>query len=573
MTQITTVEAAGSPHRRTPSVPSFTSIDWRSGAAIFAVMLVLRVIYAFHFRFDTDEPQHLHVVWGWAHGHLQYRDIFDNHGPIFHLLCVPLFRLLGERPDILIPMRLAMIPLFGISLWCIYQIGTALASRQVGIWAAILCGFYPEFFLTSSEFRTDNLWTVLWLLALVTAVRMPFTAKRAFIVGLLLGAAFAVTVKTGLMIGSLGLTAAVITGARWFGGKKPDWKFIGTRACAGAAGLMVVPCLVMSFFAAHRALKEFIYCNVSHNLVPRAQNWQQIDAHFLWFPIFAVIVLSVLRFIKLATRDEIVTRRWYLVFTAGFYFSALKTFFPTLSRQDDLPVIPLASLVIVLCCFLLHRHLTSRPRLQSVMAHGLFPVFLAAEIITLVVTVPFSKNNTQRDIAMVADVLRATEPNDFVMDATGETIFRMRPFYYALEAFTKVRMERGLIQDEIADRLIATRTAVVRLDGLTSAAQAFVRHNYVKTGNDLYMPGQSLQQWNGPIPGSVSFEIAIPGRYEVVSNGDKEAVGKLDGTPLNGPRMLESGPHTFAREDKQTGTLFVFWDEALRRGFSPYKKH
>ncbi len=207
------------------------------------------------------------------------------------------------------------------------------------------------------------------------------------------------------------------------------------------------------------------------------------------------------------------------------------------------------------------------------MVHGLFPVLLAAEIITLVMTVPFWKNNTQRDIAMVADVLRATEPKDFVMDATGETIFRMRPFYYALEAFTKVRMERGLIRDEIADRLIATRTAVVRPEGLTDAAQAFVRRNYVKTGNDLWMPGQTLQHWDGPVPGSVSFNIVIPGEYKVLRAGDKEAIGKLDGTPLDGPRKLESGPHTFAREDNQTGTLFVFWNEASRRVFSPFKKH
>ncbi len=560
------------PEQLSPAESPFTSIGWRSGVVIFAVMLVLRIIYACHFRFDTDEPQHLHVVWGWASGHLQYRDVFDNHGPLFHWLCVPLFRVLGERPDILIPMRLAMIPLLGVSLWCIYRIGTALFSRQAGIWAAILCGFYPEFFLTSTEFRTDNLWTVLWLLALVTAVRIPFTTQRAFIVGLLLGAAFAVTVKTGLMIGSLGLTAAVITGARWFGGKKPDWKFIGVRACAAAFGLIIVPSLVILFFATHGALKEFIYCNISHNLVPRAQNWRQIDAHFLWFPIFTALVLGALRFIKLAALGEIVIRRWYLVLTAGFYFSALKTFFPTLSRQDDLPVIPLASLVIVLCCFLAQKHLALRPRLQSLMTHALLPVFFAAEIISLIATVPFWKNNTQRGIAMVADVLRATEPSDFVMDATGETIFRMRPFYFALEAFTKVRMERGLIRDEIADRLIATRTAAVQLEGLTGAAQAFVRGNYVKTGNDLYMPGQVLQHWDGPTPGSISFNIAIPGQYEIVRVGDKEAIGKLDGTTLDGPRMLESGPHTFAREDHQTGTLFVFWDAALRRGFSPFKK-
>ena len=43
-------------------------------ACLIAVSLVaLRVVYAFVYRVDSDEPQHLHVVWGWANGLLQYR--------------------------------------------------------------------------------------------------------------------------------------------------------------------------------------------------------------------------------------------------------------------------------------------------------------------------------------------------------------------------------------------------------------------------------------------------------------------------------------------------------------------
>jgi len=42
------------------------------------VVLLLRIVSVFHYHFDSDEPQHLHVVWGWTHGLLQYHDIFDN---------------------------------------------------------------------------------------------------------------------------------------------------------------------------------------------------------------------------------------------------------------------------------------------------------------------------------------------------------------------------------------------------------------------------------------------------------------------------------------------------------------
>src|SRR5882672_279776 len=56
---------------------------------VLGAMLALRFLYAGHFEYDTDEAQHLHVVWGWTDGQLAYRDFFDNHAPFFHLLCAP----------------------------------------------------------------------------------------------------------------------------------------------------------------------------------------------------------------------------------------------------------------------------------------------------------------------------------------------------------------------------------------------------------------------------------------------------------------------------------------------------
>src|SRR5437588_7535642 len=79
-----------------------TTLERVTFAVIVAALIALRIAYAFVYRLDSDEPQHLHVVWGWANGLLQYRDLFDNHSPLFQMLCAPLFKLFGERADIII---------------------------------------------------------------------------------------------------------------------------------------------------------------------------------------------------------------------------------------------------------------------------------------------------------------------------------------------------------------------------------------------------------------------------------------------------------------------------------------
>src|SRR5882724_3994814 len=95
----------------------------RLAMALIVAAAFLRALYAFRYRVDTDEPQHLHVAWAWAHGLVQYRDVFDNHMPLFHLLTAPLVRALGERADIVPVMRLAMLPGYALVLWCTYRLG------------------------------------------------------------------------------------------------------------------------------------------------------------------------------------------------------------------------------------------------------------------------------------------------------------------------------------------------------------------------------------------------------------------------------------------------------------------
>src|SRR5436190_4088003 len=109
-------------------------IEARLIAALAAVSVVLRALAFFNYRFDSDEPQHLHVAWGWMAGLLQYRDVFDNHAPLFHMLTAPLLCAIGERTTVLFFMRAPMLVFWAIALAGTYVIARRFYSLRVAAW-------------------------------------------------------------------------------------------------------------------------------------------------------------------------------------------------------------------------------------------------------------------------------------------------------------------------------------------------------------------------------------------------------------------------------------------------------
>src|SRR5439155_9555432 len=145
------------------------------------------------------------------------------------------------RAEILYLMRLAMIPLSVAALWGAYQLGCVLFSRRVGLWAAVFTGLLPGYFFCSGEFRTDDLWTALWLLALAVAVRGRLTWKRGLGVGFILGTAVGVSMKTTLLLASFGVAVLAAASLTAKDRARPVLCRLSLGAVAALAGLVVVP--------------------------------------------------------------------------------------------------------------------------------------------------------------------------------------------------------------------------------------------------------------------------------------------------------------------------------------------
>jgi hypothetical protein len=530
--------------------------EHRTAVAVVLASFALRLLYAEHASFDTDEPQHLHVVWLWSKGLVGYRDFFDNHTPLFHWLAVPLVRAVGERPELLIWARHAMLPIVGVLLYAVHRLATRVFSRRVALWTVATLSVFPSFVYDSIEFRPDVAWAALWIGALAVLLGAPSTVPRALAVGAAIGTALAISVKTIFLVPPL--VGAIVVVAI-LEGRRPDVIHPASLA-ALVAGFAVVAGALVATLHHLGALSDAYRCLVAHN-ASSASLWSARIARTLLFVVtFPVLVLAARRSLARAVANA--EAQTVLLLVTGLYYTTLNAFVPLVPTQTLLPFYPTA--VLVTCGFGLAA-LDRRPGWQGRGAAVLGAVAVGELALVLLASPPL-RDRTRFERALVADVLRLTGPNDTVMDLKGESLFRRRPVYAVLENVTEERIRRGDIVDDIADRMISAGTfvAVVDSERFPPAARRFLNDNYVPVGH-LRVAGKFLVP---DADGTSRFEIVLPGRYAIVSPFGSVA-GILDGEPFEGSRALAAGAHRFRRTNGPQ-VLGLVWADAVDAGYSPF---
>jgi hypothetical protein len=550
-----------SPSER-PFVNQISRLEGWFAIALFALLLVLRVLYAFHYRIDSDEPQHLHVVWGWTQGMIPYRDYFDNHSPLFQMLCAPLFAALGTRADIIVPMRLAMIPLFGVSLFLLARIAGSLISARAGLWAAVFAGVAPRFFFVTTEFRPDDLWAVLWLSVLFASISGEITVRRAIVIGLLLGTSFCISAKTLLLAVSLALGTCTILICQFCLGRKIAWPRIFQLSFFIVAGTTILPIMFSLFFMLHGAFSPMFYCIVTHNIVPVSSGPALFLSDVLkWIGFAAIPVGLGVYLFRRCSGDVRKTWTLWIWFVTVFYYVTLKTCWPILATEDYVNFDPLfMGILAAIVVSVPDQWPLVFGRLRLIM-----PVAAALLALGLIIKSesPFS-DQTKEKISMVATALQLTEPSDYVMDSKGETIYRRRPFYYILEGLTGRRIKAGLIPDTIPEKLVETVTPLATVRRMPRVAAAFIRKNYIPVAFRLSVLGQILTADNE----TFGFDIAVPSVYSVIAEFGSFS-GTLDGKNISGPVRIEAGHHEIRRVSGP-GRVAIFWARAAEKGYHPF---
>ncbi len=542
---------------------------WPWVALLATLFLAARVYCATVFRVDSDEPQHLHVVWGVARGLVQYRDIFDNHSPLFQLLCAPLFRAFGERADIVVVMRLAMVPLYFGALACIYLLCSRLFSRQCGVLATLFTAVHPRFFCTSLEFRPDNLWVFCWLLALAALLCIRRHRAQWFLSGLLLGACFSVSMKTTVMALDLAI-AGILT---WLLCRTSETRISLVRFAKDTmlflSGLVLIPGALLHRFEARGALANLYYCLIQHNLIAATERAHWIDLRgFAVLAAFAAILWWCRRIIRTGGGQPLVARRVFLLLAGGIYPVLLFIVWPLVTREDYLALLPMIGMVLAPALIAVLQKLRER-RPQFAWTASAVPACLVLALLALDLrAVKPWRNRTRFQESFVANALKLTDPGDFVMDPKGEMIYRDRPFYFVLEEMTRWRFKRGRLTDDLPERMIAHSVCVAAKNGERYPGRTvkFLKENFIPVSFRLLVAGKILTPApaNAPTP----FQIAIHARYALLGAGDSGAI-LLDGKKYEGPVTLAPGPHTI-QAPAGTGRVALVWAQAIERGFKPF---
>ena len=488
---------------------------WLAAGATIAIRLWFLVVQ----KIDSDEPQHLHIAWAWTNGLVQYRDVFDNHLPLLHMLFAPVMALMPESSSIFLLMRLAILPFaIGCAVLLFIFARPHFGTRTAAI-AALLFSVMPPWLSISVEFRNDTLWIFFWLLGLVLLTRGKLHWA---------GVAFALSLLASIKAVPLLLAHALALATH--GHLNRETLKTGLRLAAGAAVPLV---LTLSWMYAAGAFDEMVYGTLLFNAAAPVHPARRISGA-LGFAIVAGVI-------GISRRSEILPPQrvdTHLLYFAIWYAALLLGFWPILTPRDFLPLVPLAAIAIAV----------KLPQRRMAVA----AVLLAAAVYSYIDARLWRKEDRTRE-QFVDAAVRLTSEDDYVFDLKGDAVFRRRAASYVYEDVGRALTANGKIPDRGPEEISAAQCCAAIRDSthLPPRTRAFLNQHFV---------GDGLLRFCGTEVRGSSFEIAVPQTYAVIARDPSRV--EIDGLPYRGPRPLAAGRHTLSNGGNDR--VRVIWSRAAK---------
>lgn len=478
-----------------------------------ASSLIVRAAFIVFHPLDSDEPQHLHVAWAWSRGLVQYRDVFDNHFPLLHLLFAPLMRLMPESSSVFLLMRCAIAPVAIACSWLVFKIGEPLIGRRAAIVAAITFSVLPPWLPYSVEFRNDILWIFFWLAALACA-------ERPFLRGICAALCLLASIKALPLFLAHALAFASI--------RQPfAWK----RIACGFAIPLAIAAIAFQWLGAFDAM---LYATLFYNIALPVHAARRIGGAISFGVIAPVLALRVPeRF-----------RNAHLVYFALWYPILLLCFWPSITPRDFLPLAPLVALG-----FGDVRQALSLSRREGQAESLSYTIFILA----VLASITFAQPRQSAGRASVVDAAVAlTSQDDLIYDLKGETVFRRRPVFGIYDIVGRALTGNGTLPDRAPEQMAARGCciAIADMSYIPPRTRAFLNAHFIGHG-PVRVCGADVRDG--------AFVIAVPQVYAVVAREPSRVA--IDGVPYAGPRFLDAGRHTLTSTEHN---VRVVWWRAVR---------
>ncbi len=516
---------------------------------LVAFLILVRLVAVFRFQHDIDESQNLHIVYGWIEGELPYRDRFDNHAPLFAWMFAPLAWVIGENPNIVIFARLALFP-FGLGgLYFIFRIAQKLADRDVAWWTVALCLALADWSLKSVEFRPDVIWLLFWFGALWLLVRRLDGIKwwDVAAIGGLLGVALLASIKTTLLVPSLGLACVMAVCFCPALQKQLSFPKALGLALIAFCGFLIPPLIGFGALIANGvepAQIQFCLFEVNQSTFEPLR-WAAAGGLLVVMGVAAVAIFRGGDFRAAITGILFVSASTFLIL--------LLAMAPEVRKQTLLVAYPL--LILLGLTFVRKFDRIGRIWRPIVVAAW------AAAFVHFVVESSLWHDGMGAQRQLLTQVLQLTDGDEYLFDGRGETIFAERPVYLAFVAVTTDAVEDGRLDSPDPNGLVSAPTSVAigSLDGLPKAFRRYLDAHYLLASDGgLRVSGMILKPTWKDGKWTQDVSIALPGSYVIVKNN----------AVVDHVEIILPGPHTFDfGADRTRG--FLIWEEAWTDGFRP----
>jgi hypothetical protein len=110
--------------------------NWLIGfLALLSILIVFNSACRF---FDHDEFEHLHTAWYLQQGDLPYRDVYQNHHPLFWPLLLPLLEVFGHSVAAVMSGRVLMLMMMIAMAFTVFKITALITkSREIQLYALL----------------------------------------------------------------------------------------------------------------------------------------------------------------------------------------------------------------------------------------------------------------------------------------------------------------------------------------------------------------------------------------------------------------------------------------------------
>jgi len=230
------------------------------------------LFYQSGFRyFDPDEFQHLQNAWFISIGRVPYKDYFEHHLPLLHLLLAPIFGFLDVQYQfdhavaaLMLSRQIMLVGLILITLLTFF-LARRLADAPTAAWAVLFMLNARFFGRVGIEIRPDIGAVVAFLgcflcLAMATGSELAAIHRRLlfFMSGVLLATSILFTQKSVFILPGLAIAMMVYL---WSPGEKTSRLPRLQDVLAQAVGFMVPLILVWSYFYLKGAGWELLHYN------------------------------------------------------------------------------------------------------------------------------------------------------------------------------------------------------------------------------------------------------------------------------------------------------------------------